>query len=445
MSDEPIVVAGDVVIDWIFTTLPSASRTAPPQNWEQYGRVAVAVRSGGALLIADLLEAGARVLSLNVPIVSYVRTLDFENIQLDRMTRSFIRIERSGDNRFRIKNFAGFSGATKSATLTFDGDTRNARLILINDAGNQFRDNPLEWPASLREGTAPILLKLNPPFRQGQLWNFLKSEHADRVHIVVTGDDLRSAGVHISRGISWDSTAADCVAGFKKNPLMQEFMLYSNVFIRFGLDGVLHYRKEQPDDFLIYYDPERVEGGFVETLPGYYMSGLGAAFCASLALDIQSPITNIETPIRQALVSSRRLFEIGFGENEADITVQAQELFDRQYSANMQFAVSTVPLHLQKVTATSWSFLRQIVGDDLPELAQRIVTHGEIPPTQYGVPLAKFGSLETLDRSEAESYRSIRNLFSEFLVASNPPRPLSIAVFGQPGAGKSFGDNGGCW
>ena len=56
-----------------------------------------------------------------------------------------------------------------------------------------------------------------------------------------------------------------------------------------------------------------------------------------------------------------------------------------------------------------------------------------------GVPWGQFGALLTVDRQEIESYRSIRNLVGEYAGQKQPPRPLSIAVFGTPGSGKSFG------
>ena len=53
------------------------------------------------------------------------------------------------------------------------------------------------------------------------------------------------------------------------------------------------------------------------------------------------------------------------------------------------------------------------------------------------VPLGGFGDLLTVDRQEIESLRSIRTLIDEYL---KRPRkaPLSIAVFGSPGSGKSY-------
>lgn len=58
-------------------------------------------------------------------------------------------------------------------------------------------------------------------------------------------------------------------------------------------------------------------------------------------------------------------------------------------------------------------------------------------------PCARFGGLTTVDRKEIESYRSIRNLIAEYLAKKADPGykpvPLSLAVFGPPGSGKSFG------
>jgi hypothetical protein len=54
-------------------------------------------------------------------------------------------------------------------------------------------------------------------------------------------------------------------------------------------------------------------------------------------------------------------------------------------------------------------------------------------------PTASFGNLVTVDRKEIESYRSIQNLMQEYMGKAQAARPLSIAVFGPPGSGKSFG------
>ncbi|HEV3304440.1 MAG TPA: hypothetical protein VG055_32620 [Planctomycetaceae bacterium] len=58
------------------------------------------------------------------------------------------------------------------------------------------------------------------------------------------------------------------------------------------------------------------------------------------------------------------------------------------------------------------------------------------------VPVIEFGDLVAIERDEMESFRSIRNLMKAYVeAASDAPiarRPISIAVFGAPGSGKSF-------
>ena len=51
--------------------------------------------------------------------------------------------------------------------------------------------------------------------------------------------------------------------------------------------------------------------------------------------------------------------------------------------------------------------------------------------------MGQFGKLRTADRAEIEGFRSLRNLIDEYL-SGTTARPLSVAVFGSPGSGKSF-------
>jgi hypothetical protein len=60
-------------------------------------------------------------------------------------------------------------------------------------------------------------------------------------------------------------------------------------------------------------------------------------------------------------------------------------------------------------------------------------------PFEFNVPITTFGLLKIAEREEIESFCSIGNLFTSYL--RQPQRwkkPISIAVFGPPGTGKSF-------
>ena len=77
-------------------------------------------------------------------------------------------------------------------------------------------------------------------------------------------------------------------------------------------------------------------------------------------------------------------------------------------------------------------------------VAKNIVVNG--PQELYqNVPVLSCGALKTVDVSEIDSYSTIRALMQDYAfqydhrMSAAPIQPLSIAVFGAPGSGKSFG------
>ena len=54
------------------------------------------------------------------------------------------------------------------------------------------------------------------------------------------------------------------------------------------------------------------------------------------------------------------------------------------------------------------------------------------------MPHGRFGTLLTVDRNEIEALRRVHQLIKEYLAHDSGKQPLSLAVFGPPGSGKSF-------
>ncbi len=77
-------------------------------------------------------------------------------------------------------------------------------------------------------------------------------------------------------------------------------------------------------------------------------------------------------------------------------------------------------------------------------VAQRIVIAGTEELYSH-VPVCHYGSLSTVDKDEIENYHTIKSLLDDYIYCydhsdgNDMPRPLSIAIFGAPGSGKSFG------
>lgn len=462
-SPSSIVVAGDVIIDFMrvtFSPLPIAGEAG--YDWQNYQGATLTHRSGGALLIADLLKSNLEGTGTDKLVVSYQRQKDqfgrwiVNGRQPEELVRSFATVQQfaahSSDDRDQIFRTAAFSGfAGPGPALEFPPH-KASRLVIISETGNGFRNNKQMWPDAITTKSRPlIILKSGSLFidrksriYKNELLDFLLRYHGERLVVVVNADDLRNDGALISRSISWERTALECISEIKGNSILAPLRRCRNLVIRCGLDGVIYFRSGAKGSSVT-YDPIRVEGDYNLQFSGL-MSGYGSVFCASLALDIYRddfPEINgapLELYIRNALVSTRRLLRFGLGRDQSDLRIQHEEVFSRSASARY-FVKSNAPNRINAHTHSSatWSFRHEIENSDLPKLATEIVKTGKVSPGDKGIPLGRFGALETIDRSEIESYRTIRNLIREFLLAINPTRPLSIAVFGQPGSGKSFG------
>ena len=78
-------------------------------------------------------------------------------------------------------------------------------------------------------------------------------------------------------------------------------------------------------------------------------------------------------------------------------------------------------------------------------VAQEIVLEG--PDRLFrNVPVCRYRDLSTVDLDEIENYHAIKTLMGEYIYAydhplqpGKAPKPISVAVFGPPGSGKSFG------
>ena len=87
-----------------------------------------------------------------------------------------------------------------------------------------------------------------------------------------------------------------------------------------------------------------------------------------------------------------------------------------------------------------WTILSQKLApseERLYEVAKEIVLRGPGSAIR-NVPVERIGPWFSVDRTDIESIRSLRNIMTGYLRAEARARPLSIGVFGPPGSGKSF-------
>jgi len=211
------------------------------------------------------------------------------------------------------------------------------------------------------------------------------------------------------------------------------------MIVRFGVEGAALYRRREGDvEARLFYDPKIGEDVFSEHYPGK-MLGIGAPFTASIASSLLEKKKNpLQEGVRKGLVSSRKLWKLGFGKDLKNLKYPYEEVFDIKEEEKSIIDVK-IPISFDVDCADPdyWCILDDITDLGLEKAAFNYVTYGE-DPSLNRVPLGRFRNLRTFSRSEIESLSNIKNLIQEYLSTPDINSPLSIAVFGPPGSGKSF-------
>jgi hypothetical protein len=447
-----IIVAGDITLDCIMVELPAAEPAAadkvPHANWHLYPGARLTSHAGGALLLARMIG-----LATSSPVSTHRPDNAPGSTSIDSL-QCFVEaapFPLSGDKKnaknfvYRVRRFRGYAGPPDGRLMIkgVEGDNPRAAIVVLDDAGNGFRNEAKAWPAALRAENTDLVVvhKMSRPLAAGDLWQALRKRRAGRLVVLIGADDLRAQGVQISRRLSWERTATDFVWQLASNPVLTDLANCTNLVVRFGLDGAIHYRRDADRaEARLYYDPAVAEDGFRDDCPGD-MVGLGSAFTAALVARIaQGGIAAVGEGVREGLRCARRQLRAGFGTDPQHLDCVAPGIFDPQ-SRKDEFLTDAVvpnPTVPEPADPTFWCILRDLRGTCLEDIAYDVVSHGSTASLK-GVPVGRFGNLRTVDRAEIESFRSIRNLIREYVANVEASRPLSIAVFGPPGSGKSFG------
>ena len=115
----------------------------------------------------------------------------------------------------RVREPLGYIGPKSGSPLALSPapDPEHADVIVLDDAGNAFRNQDQSWPKALESSSGPIVVyKMARPLARGMLWNRLKNNMPETLVVVVNADDIRRIeGVNISSSLSWERTAKDFV------------------------------------------------------------------------------------------------------------------------------------------------------------------------------------------------------------------------------------------
>jgi hypothetical protein len=377
------------------------------------------------------------------------------------------------DKRFNLRFYNSFAQIEKDVEIVQESDSaKKHRVYRLNEKELLKLPKSQEFQMNYKVNndkkivviwTEEKVYKGLPPRADCYIWvvekqlpdpDFFKSLQGDKV-IIVKGDILRSNGSSISRSLSWEKTATETVWQITQNRLLRDNLMYAQiVFIPFGLEGAVlidRSKKSRTEKWEnnLWFSPSYMEGDIQKNHPGYVPeafealvygliqnieSGLNKdmALLESISYNIEK---HLEVAIRVHICGYRLTTESSLNLNYDYVIDSSNE--SQPNTPNFKFYSENIPDHER-----NWSIAFRAVNKDLSQSEKYDVLSGIIkngPEIAIECPMLKIGNLITIDRSEIESYSNIRNLLRDYITKKNPGKPLSLAVFGQPGSGKSFG------
>jgi hypothetical protein len=461
-AQRSIAVVGDVTVDWMFLDPGGDARGIDyPEIWGAGFQCGAFAQPGGAAMLATLVRelthsdpslAGS--CDVSGPPLPH-RALDSPGYGgFDRMWTSWSLHPRSLADRahtvWRIGGFWGQSCTCSAARPRRVPQGSAPDFLAVDDANLGYRDDEEAWSRLLSARSLPkaVLMKLKAPLAVGPLWERLVASVADRLTVVVPIDDLRRSSVQVGDPLSWERTAREIVAALRATDLVRA----ARVVVNLGPTGAL--LVERDGDCTFVFDPLAQMGDWERQHPGRVL-GYATCMSAALLVDRLRGGDDAVDALERALCTMRAVHESGFEEVGPSARRDAAAPRGGHPAHGLRFpykAAARVLLGdpspglarvvLTEPSRSSRSFLVDHLGAaDLTAVACAVAVGGpgRLPE---GIPVETVGAWSSVDRGEIEGMRAVRNLVAgyatDFESGRRLEQPLSIAVFGPPGAGKSF-------
>ena len=288
---------------------------------------------------------------------------------------------------------------------------------------------------------------------------------ADRLICLVAARDLRRERLALDRGLSWEATLDDLRVALHTHPAARLLLNCRHLIVTFSADGAfwLDRTKVAAHRARVCLDTSLAEGDWAARFAGEAV-GYHCAMAASLGLALAHHIDaqrnkpqselDLLPAIEAGLLAMRDLKQYGHGivgdtlpsgYPTQRIAAKILDARDGKLGATERLARIEIDWPSDAINPRpGWSIVeasQRVLGSTdrgpLLGLAWQVAQRGTVVLER--LPYARFGKLLTADRAEIETLRHIRQQMQLYAGNPEPKRPLSIGVFGPPGAGKSFG------
>lgn len=307
---------------------------------------------------------------------------------------------------------------------------------------------------------------------------FFTDSLADRLVVVMPATVLRARGANISQALSWDRTIEETVREFEIGDSTQDLGCCRRVIVHFGEAGAASFTRCRPlplgpeplldrlhfERFL--YHPDSLEGSPTAKRPGKTFGVTSILTAAVVRHELEPESYPLYLALCHGLAAAEISHEQGGGSRDLD-TESANEHIRQMLHPPLEpgaerrddfikdlarpesvyctaYPSTLLDETLLKSISAKKEFksdlLQDITGEGLEYVAAKAMDVALRGPREvlHAAPEAHYGSYRTADREEIERINSIRSLIVAYQENPKDTRPLSIAVFGPPGSGKSF-------
>lgn len=457
-SSRSVLLLGDPATDHFILEIPPIGGQTTP-DWAHYGTWKMWTRRGGVHMTREMLLAHGFNVTMAGPktrpsdpnaddvrtggSVTHVESL--AHVRYVDVLGQFLQHRPEAPLELRISGFAGYRASTRAALPSRISETcpdGSWPIIILNDASGGLREREDIWGPPLSDASAAqraILHKMHLPLGEGALWKRIAALAGPTRILVVNAENLRASGVRLARGLSWERIVED----LSRQAALAEGLLpgllsgcdYLLVLFDVEAAAILSRAAGSAPNLDLLFDPALAEGD-VETEQAGDLFGKMNSFTAALArgiADAGQPLVpeGLRKSVLNALAWQRafaqaRLTERGDRLDFPMPEPTAAQIARYRCATDLVAGDPTARIVIPRPHPNG-KIARQVVRDGLGVLS--------------GIPSARFGKFFTVDRTEIEGYRAMNRLIRGYLADRGATKPLSIAVFGPPGAGKSFGIN----
>jgi hypothetical protein len=444
-STRTIVVTGDVTIDWLLQSAAGEQAEALDFAWMWGGSYAcrALASAGGAASHADILRhtveaGGLEGLSIVGPRVPAEALASPHH---PGYAHTFANIERfpreMGDKRRSAWRIAGFKGTDPARSAPAGADRPAppaADTVMIVDHAIGYREAFPDLAGLLATGPRAIVWQTGAPLSGSPLADLLLDEHADRLTVLTSSDELRKAGAQVGYPLSWEQLTEEIVAAVGAEPLARA----RRVVVIVGAAGAV--LLERDGDNVLVFDPRSQEGDWGKRHPGIG-AGYGRCLDAAIALQLSGGgEAALVEAVKRGLAAARASHVAGF-HIDADRDAPGSPFPLDEVAAALLHGGAEFASIVYRPDKGGSILAQGHAGMSLAEVAAAAAVRG-VTSLPHGIPVETVGDWSSVDRAEIENLRSVRNILDEYVqqgLRGGPVSgPLPIAVFGPPGAGKTF-------